>query len=121
MEEFLLQSNYTLQYEAIISVFEKKNILVVNGETLIDDPFTEIKKVEEFLELRPFFEETHFVYPDESRRFPCFKVGERTTCMKKTKGLEHPQLKEKSINYLRKHFQQMMDNFQNQTKLFIKL
>ena len=121
MEEFLLQSNYTLQYEAIISVFFKKNICVVNGETLIDDPFTEIKRVEEFLELKPFFEESHFVYPDETRRFPCFKVGERTTCMKKANGLEHPQLKEESMNYLRKHFQPMMDKFESQTGLFIKL
>ena len=94
---------------------------MVNGETLIDDPFSEIKRVEGYLDLEPFFEETNFVYPDETRRFPCFKVGERTTCLKKTKGLEHPQLKEESINYLRNHFQPMMDKFQNQTGLFIKL
>ena len=54
MEEFLLQSNYTLQYEEILSLFQKTNILVVNGETLIDDPFSEIKRVEGFLDLEPF-------------------------------------------------------------------
>ena len=95
----------------VYQVFPIKNILVVNGDRLVTDPLQEIRRVETFLELPQFFSESHFVFP-EGAKFPCFKFGEHNLCMDpKHKGRDHPTLKRETLNYLKRHFQPMVDNF----------
>ena len=50
-------TNYNLIYDRLSSVFPKENILVVNGDKLIEYPQPEIKMVEDFLNLPSFFNE----------------------------------------------------------------
>ena len=108
-------TNYTLLYETLSTVFPKENIFVVNGEKLVADPLPEIKRVEEFLELPPFFNEDHFYYPNEESKFPCFKLGDDKRCMQADKGRDHPSLKRETLEFLKNHFQPMVDKLEGQT------
>merc|ERR1712156_965970 len=65
-------SDYSLQLEMVREVFPAENIHVIDGENMIKDPLTEIRKVETFLEIAPFFSEEHFYFPEGSK-FPCFR------------------------------------------------
>ena len=47
---------------------------------MVTDPLLEIRIVETFLGLIPFFLKHNFVYP-EVARFPCFKFGGHNLCM----------------------------------------
>jgi hypothetical protein len=66
-------TNYNLIYDRLSSVFPKENILVINGDKLIEDPQPEIKMVEDFLNLPSFFDEVSFYYP-EGDKFPCLNT-----------------------------------------------
>ena len=104
-------SNYTLIYQMVSQVFPTKDLLVVNGDKLVTDPLQEIRRVESFLGLPAFYSQSHFVFP-VGGRFPCFKFGEHDLCMDpKHKGREHPTLESETLNYLKSHFQPMVDNF----------
>ena len=83
-----------------------KNILIVNGQTLVEDPLMEIKKVEQFLSLPSFFNKEHFVYPKEKNGFPCFNLGKDPQCMSRNKGRPHPQLAEETMEFCDDYFSQ---------------
>ena len=107
-------TNYHLLYDNLASVFPKENILVVNGDKLIEDPQPEIERVEYFLNLPSFFNEVSFFYPEGSQ-FPCFKHGEKQTCMRGDKGREHPTLKKETLDLLENIFDPMVDKLEEQT------
>ena len=67
-------SDYALQYQMLTAVFPRENIFVVNGEMIVQNPLDEIKRVETFLGLPPFFREQHFIYPDE-RKISVLQAG----------------------------------------------
>ena len=95
----------------VSQVFRTQNILVVNGDKIVTDPLEEIQRVESFLGLPQFFQQSHFFYPEDGR-FPCFKFGEHNLCMDpKHKGRDHPTLKPETLEFLQQHFQRMVDNF----------
>ena len=116
-------SNYSMMYQHMAEVFPKENILIVNGETLIEDPLQEIKNVEKFLRIPSFFSKDHFVYPEEKAGFPCFKLGDEAEadCMGKGKGRTHPPLDEETKDFLRKRFRPMLDVFKKQTGIVLEL
>ena len=93
-------SDYALQYQMLTAVFPRENIFVVNGEMIVQNPLDEIKRVETFLGLPPFFREQHFTYPEEKGKYSCIKVGLRTNCMKSDKGREHPSLQKETHYFL---------------------
>ena len=82
---------------------------------IVQNPLIEIRKVETFLGLSPFFEEQHFIIPDEKGKFPCFKLGWNTTCMKEDKGRKHPTLQKNTYEFLKKHFHPGMEKFKQET------
>ena len=106
-------TNYDQHYARLSSEFPKDNILVVNGDKLIEDPQPEIKRVEDFLKLPSFFTEVSFSYPEGSQ-FPCLKHGEKHTCMRGDKGREHPTLKKETLDLLENIFQPMVDRLEEQ-------
>ena len=111
----IMMSNYSMMFQHLADVFPMDNILLVNGQTLVEDPLKEIKKVEQFLSLPSFFNKDHFVYPKEKNGFPCFKLGEDPQCMGSWKGRPHPPLSGETMKYLKQLFQPIMDKFENQT------
>ena len=116
-----MMSNYSMMYQQITNVFPIKNILIVNGQTLVEDPLMEIKKVEQFLNLPSFFNTDHFVYPKEKNGFPCFNHGNDSQCMSRNKGRPHPPLAEETMEFLQGLFQPMLIQFEKQTGIIFKL
>jgi [heparan sulfate]-glucosamine 3-sulfotransferase 5 len=108
-------SDYALQYQMLTAVFPRKNIFVVNGEKIVQNPLDEIRKVETFLGLPPFFREQHFISRDEKGKFPCFKLGWKTNCMEGDKGREHPILQNKTYDFLEKIFIPGLEKFEQET------
>jgi [heparan sulfate]-glucosamine 3-sulfotransferase 5 len=120
-EAVLYMSDYDLQFKMLTEVFPRENIFVVNGEMIVQNPLDEIKRVETFLGLSPFFRERHFVYPEDrqndkmDRKFPCFQLGQKAKCMFGDKGWEHPPLKNETYDFLKKEFQLGLDKFEQET------
>ncbi len=86
--------------------FNLKQILFVNGEQLIRDPFVELRKVEDFLNLPNQIERKHFIY-DRRKGFPCIiKPLESGTvkCLSDQKGRKHPYISKAILRKLNKFY-----------------
>ena len=60
--------------------FDIKQFLFLDGEEFIRNPVNELKKVENFLGLRPLFKAENFKY-DEKKKFYCFNNNHQTQCL----------------------------------------
>jgi hypothetical protein len=100
------RSRYVESYKRWLKYFPKEQILVLNGENFILNPYEEIKKMEIFLNLTPFFQREHFVY-DKKKGFFCLRKNlnqNRTNCMGSSKGRNHPFVSESVLLKLRNYF-----------------
>ena len=90
--------------------------------TLLQDPLTEIRKVETFLGITQFYSEEHFYFPEGSK-FPCFRKdsASQPRCMQGDKGRDHPVLKTETLNHLRNHFKPKMEEFRRLTGIHYEL
>ena len=88
-------------------------LLVVDGAKLVSDPLTEIVRVENFLGLRNYFTDEHFVF-NEKKGFNCmiFEDGKKH-CLGKSKGITHPDLNSHVEAKLRKFFNPFNRDFYN--------
>ena len=100
-------------------MFDKKNIMVVDGDNLVKNPINEIGRVETFLTISRFFEDKHFIYPEDKSGFPCFLLGDNVKCMEKDKGRKHPPLNQESVDFLLERYQPMMDSFAKETGIHL--
>jgi len=114
-------SNYSHIYNQVAAAFPAENILVLNGNTLVEDPLTEIRKVETFLGLAQFYSEDHFIYPDSKKGFPCFALAEGAKCMGADKGRPHPSIRNTTKDLLKIKFRPMLEKFKEQTGIELKL
>lgn len=79
---------------------------VVDGDRLIDDPYTELLKVIQFLNLHSG-EITHDQFSfNVTKGFFCIKVSgsDVDKCLNETKGRPHPPVDDKVIRTLRKFY-----------------
>ena len=51
---------YVIHYKRWLEYFPKEQILILNGENFVLNPYEEVKKVEGFLNLKNFFQKNHF-------------------------------------------------------------
>ena len=112
-------SNYTRRLESFWASYPRESIFVVNGNELIEHPAKEIKKVEKFLGLNEFFDKEQFFFY-EGGTFPCFKIP-KLRCMEEDKGLDHPALRNDTMEYLIKYFEPMVEAFRKQTGVELSL
>lgn len=84
-------SMYDIHFQRWLKHFNLKQIHVVDGDALIDNPITELQKTEKFLGVTPYFHEEIF-YFNESKGFYCWKNSGKSTCLGDGKGREHPSL-----------------------------
>ncbi|GFR90372.1 sulfotransferase [Elysia marginata] len=77
-----------------LKIFPLEQIHVIEGMQLIRNPYKEIKKVEEFLELPKVLTEANF-FLNESRGFYCpYPFYSRLPeCLSEAKGVPHPKLR----------------------------
>ena len=74
---------YVQHYKRWLKYFKKEQFLFLNGETFIKNPESELKKVEKFLNLKPFINKNHFVF-DKKKGFFCMNKKQelnKTECM----------------------------------------
>ncbi|XP_077986212.1 heparan sulfate glucosamine 3-O-sulfotransferase 1-like [Glandiceps talaboti] len=68
--------------------FPRDQILILDGTHLSKDPLPELRRVERFLGLRPFFSRDHFSYNEERKLF-CVEFPSNA-CLSHAKGRKHP-------------------------------
>merc|ERR1719270_2403509 len=115
-------SNYSRIWSWLTTVFEEDQILVLDGDEFREKPVLILQKIEHFLETPAFFSKKHFDYTARDG-FPCFKLNKRSAsqCMGGNKGRAHPELNEESLDYLREYFKPILEDFQKQTGMKLRL
>ncbi|XP_070537031.1 heparan sulfate glucosamine 3-O-sulfotransferase 1-like [Ptychodera flava] len=105
-----------------LEYFSLRQILVIDGEELKKEPYMELKKIENFLNLSPHFTKDHF-YFDTEKGFFCLRLPMRE-CLPEGKGRHHPKINETVLLKLRKFFKpydQELEFLLNRTFLWSKV
>lgn len=68
-----------------LEAFPREQILVVNGDLLIEDPVSQLQKIEKFLGIEPRIG-THNFYFNETKGFYCLRNETSDRCLRETKG-----------------------------------
>ena len=89
--------------EPWLTVFNRSQILIVDGDTLVKHPLAEVQKLEQFLNIYPYFNETMFHY-NETKGFYCFVDQGQDQCLSSDKGTVHPSIELTVVMKLKKLF-----------------
>lgn len=89
-------SMYDIHFQRWLEYFDLDQILIVDGDKLIKEPTTELKRVEKFLQVKSYFTSDMFYY-NSTKGFHCWKKNDRTGkvvpfCLGSAKGRHHPKL-----------------------------
>ena len=112
MDDSIINSNlirrgrYIESYKRWLEYFPKEQILIINGENFVRNPYDEIKKMERFLGLTTFFKKENFVFETHKGYF-CLKKNlnsNKLHCMKENKGRDHPFISKNVLVKLRNYF-----------------
>ena len=94
---FLFKVNasiYSYHVKNWLKTFEKKKICFVDGDTLVKNPYSVVKKLEKCLELREFITPKHF-YFNKAKGFYCpVDAKGIPKCLGRNKGRTHPNIDE---------------------------
>ena len=93
---------YVMNFRPWLNYFPLEQFLFVNGENFIKDPYTEIKKIEEYLKVPSFFKKEHFVY-DKTKGYFCLNKNldlNFVECLRSNKGRNHPFISEEVLKKL---------------------
>lgn len=103
---------YALHFARWLEYFPREQILILSGEKLISNPFSEVKKLEMFLGLEPVITEDHFVY-NETKGFMCYKSFDKrkTECLHQAKGRDHPDVNPVALQKLRDFYKPHIQEF----------
>ena len=108
-----------------LDAFPKKQLYIVNGDTLPLEPWTELSGVEDFLGVGKQFRRTNF-YFNETKGFYCFKTRPEGTwlptnearvgydaikCLAEGKGRKHVDVKDAYIKILKDYLQPHNEKF----------
>ena len=109
---FIIRSSYAKFIENWTRFFPLRSQLhIVDGQKLVSDPVSELRKVETFLGLRHYFTQKNFVF-DKKLGFYCLPSdGGRIRCIGKSKGVKHPTLDPFVEAKLRTYFKTLNQRF----------
>ncbi|XP_055603363.1 heparan sulfate glucosamine 3-O-sulfotransferase 5 [Uranotaenia lowii] len=96
-------SQYHVHVHRWLEVFPREQLLVVNGDQLIEDPVTQIRRIEDFLGIEPRISSNNF-YFNETKGFYCLRNETGDKCLRETKGRKHPRVDPLVVSKLRKFF-----------------
>ncbi|CAL4133732.1 unnamed protein product [Meganyctiphanes norvegica] len=105
-------SQYAVHIIPWLRVFKREQILIIDGDVLIKDPFTEIEKVQKFLNLPPYITEDNFYYND-TKGFYCMRNETFQKCLADSKGRPHPHVDPNVMSRLRRFFAPFNEQFYN--------
>ncbi|XP_022095341.1 heparan sulfate glucosamine 3-O-sulfotransferase 1-like [Acanthaster planci] len=111
---FVDESTYSKHMKNWLKSFPRDRFYVLSHERVNEDLFGELKNIEEFLGLEPFYERSMFYY-DEERKAPCMSAG----CPpKSTPGfLPKADLSQDIIQKLREYFRPLNQEFEELTQM----
>ena len=105
------KSMYALYLPRWLAVFPRNQLHFVNGENLVDNPVEELEKVEDFLNLPHFLDDSKFV-KDPERGFYCRKTASGAKeCLPKGKGRVHPDVDKIVVEKLHNFFKPYNEKF----------
>ena len=115
LANIVIDSMYVTHLKVWYNYFAREQIVIVNGEELIKNPLNELKKIENFLELKPYFNKDHFEF-DVKKGFFCingFYKGERgrKRCLNSEKGRLHPKIDKIILDKLFQFFEPLNIEF----------
>ncbi|CAH1772800.1 unnamed protein product [Owenia fusiformis] len=97
------RSIYHRQLEQWLEYFPLKQFHFVSGENLVNNPYKEMYKVEEFLNLPHRIQKDNFFF-NKSRGFYCLQMADRQKCLAESKGRKHPDVDPDVIDKLHEYF-----------------
>ena len=102
---YFTRGKYVIHYKRWLEYFPKEQILILNGENFIINPYEEIKKVEKFINVKPYYKKNYFVL-DESKSFYCFKQELKKSMyyLGSDKGRLHPFVRNEVLLKLKNVF-----------------
>lgn len=93
-----------------LEVFPRHQILIVNGDRLIEDPVSQLQRIEKFLGLEPRIGRQNF-YFNHTKGFYCLRNETADKCLRESKGRKHPRVDPAVITKLRKFFSEHNQKF----------
>ena len=107
-------SLYDVHFKSWLDYFPLSQILVVDGDSLITNPLTQLKRAEEFLGIDSYFTENMFFF-NETKGFYCWRrIGKDGHCLGSGKGREHPEVSPEAVQILKDFFKPHNQQFFNQ-------
>ncbi|KMY94925.1 uncharacterized protein Dsimw501_GD11407 [Drosophila simulans] len=103
-------SMYHVHLHRWLEVFPREQLLVVNGDRLIEDPVSQLKRIEAFLGIEHRVNSEHF-YFNETKGFYCLRYDNGDRCLRETKGRKHPHVDPVVVSRLRKFFAEYNQRF----------
>ncbi|XP_030370802.1 uncharacterized protein LOC115621320 [Scaptodrosophila lebanonensis] len=103
-------SMYHVHLHRWLEVFPREQLLVVNGDRLIEDPVSQLKRIEAFLGIEHRVKSEHF-YFNETKGFYCLRYDNGDRCLRETKGRKHPHVDPIVVSRLRKFFAEYNQRF----------
>lgn len=94
---------YHLHLHRWLEVFPRQQILIVNGDQLIEDPLSQLQRIETFLGIPHRITSNNF-YFNETKGFYCLRNDSSDKCLRETKGRKHPHVDPMVITKLRRYF-----------------
>lgn len=106
----LTVSAYHLFMHRWLEVFARDQMLVVNGDMLIEDPVPQLQRIERFLGLEPRIGYHNF-YFNETKGFYCLRNDTTDKCLRESKGRKHPRVDPLVVTKLRRYFAEHNQKF----------
>ena len=103
-------SLYYVHFMHWLAVFNRSQIHLVDGDSLVENPIRELRKAESFLGLRHALKQDNF-YFNKTRGFFCLKKGADLRCLHPSKGRAHPPIKPRVLHKLYKFFKPYNEKF----------
>ena len=108
-------STYDTHMARWLTLFPLQQIHIVNGDALIQNPASEIIKVQAFLGIKSFFQEDMFYY-NVTKGFYCWRKTAdnghvHPNCLGSGKGRPHPNISNEAQQLLKNYFTPHNENF----------
>ena len=105
---------YGRHFKNWLKYFPLEQILVVDGGNFIMNPFEELQRVEQYLELSSYFQKSQFFY-SEQKGFYCWKTRRKDIdepqCLGDKKGRSHPAVAEDVVEKLKNYYKSSNKQF----------
>ncbi|WAR30340.1 HS3S6-like protein [Mya arenaria] len=101
--EMIEKSLYVEHLSPWLRLWNRNDILILDGNNFKRNPYEEVHKVERFLGLKPYFTPDSFVFNEEKNKY-CAKRVNGVKCLAFSKGRKHPEIPIEDITTLQRYF-----------------